>query len=134
MEELKQRMTDLWPTTLKIVVTMLITASVTYGYTEGSRNNQLHRDLGLIGTDTKVILERMTAYDRRLMVVESAGSTPLQRHVDLDNEREVDVKARVADLRADFGQRIGNITSLLEKMVTQQTELIAYLRAKESKP
>lgn len=38
---------------------------------------------------------------------------------------------RIGDVRSDFGQRVQNITGLLEKLVEQQTQLITLIKVQQ---
>lgn len=131
---MKDKLIEIWPTALKVIVTMLVTASLTYGYSSNVSERTVGKDLAQVKEDVRVIRTLVDTYDRRITTVETGGSVPLKTHEAKDDERVAQLGQRITDVRTDFGQRIQNITSLLEKMVQQQTELIAYLRAKESKP
>lgn len=124
----------MWPNVIKVFISVVITASLTFGITEARATSKLHSDVAKVHEDTQVILERMSAYDKRLQSLESGGSPPLLRHIGTDDERVAQLSTRLVETRADFSQRVANITSLLEKLIQQQTELIAYLKAKETKP
>ena len=53
----------------------------------------------------------------------------LQAEIEARREADAVMSKRVEDSRADFSQRCMNITSLLEKLVEQQTALISLIKA-----
>lgn len=60
-------------------------------------------------------------------------STIQALNLEVDNRKESDIiyNRRLDDVRADFSQRITNITGLLEKMVEQQTQLLALIKVQQ---
>jgi len=72
---------------------------------------------------------------RRIDVLEASGSPIVREQIkallgEIDARREADnvVNIRINDLRIDYSQRILNISSLLEKMTEQQTQLITLIK------
>ena len=72
---------------------------------------------------------------RRIDVLEASGSPIVREQIkallgEIDARREADnvINIRINDLRIDYSQRILNISSLLEKMTEQQTQLITLIK------
>ena len=124
---------SLWPDVFKWAVVAAVSGSLTYGYTQGSCTEKTRIDVAAMHEELRVIGNDLKSSMGRIGLIESTGSTALQRHADKEDERVKQLEQRLSDTRTDFGQRIQNITGLLEKMVSQQTELIAYLKAEKSK-
>ena len=66
----------------------------------------------------------------------TSGSPPFQKFItglaaETEGRKDADssINRRVDDMRLDYGQRIQNITMLLEKQVEQQTALMSLIRA-----
>ena len=75
---------------------------------------------------------------RRLDNIEQNGSPTLQASLkaataEIDARKNADdiLSKRFDDMRLDYGQRIQNITGLLEKETEQQTALISLIRAQQ---
>jgi len=73
----------------------------------------------------------VASHAERITSLEDKGSPALQKETAGNVAEHAALNKRIDETRADYGQRIQYITSLLERLVQQQTELIAYLKAKE---
>jgi len=91
--------------------------------------------VALFGGEIKRQVEINT---KRLDTIENSGSPTLREtvkalslEVEFRKEADATTGKRVDDMRADFNQRIVNITSLLERLVDQQTQLLALIKAQQ---
>lgn len=75
---------------------------------------------------------------KRLEVIEMTGSPSVQAHIkalfaEVDARRESDnlIAKRLDDTRADFNQRMNNITLLFEKVLEQSNQLITLIKVQQ---
>lgn len=88
--------------------------------------------VAIIGGELK---RQVTVNTKRLDVIEATGSPSVQAHIkalfaETEARREADgmTTRRLDDTRTDFNQRIQSVTSLIEKVVEQNSQLIGLIK------
>jgi hypothetical protein len=83
-------------------------------------------------------IEQLKSNTRDIAEIKAQGSPSLKvlertiaTEVDFRRVQDESINKRVEDVRADFSQRITNITGLLERLVEQQTRLISLIQAQQ---